>query len=105
MTPPETAIWPRLRSRQPGRPNFRRQHTIGPYILDFYCALLKLAVEIDGQIHDLGNNPVHDTRRTAWLNTQGIEVIRFAAIDVLRNADEIAEDIWLIARKRQRGEE
>ena len=104
MTPPEAAIWTRIRTRQPGRPSFRRQHPIGPYILDFYCAPLNLAIEIDGQIHDLGDNPEHDNRRTAWLNAQGIEVIRFSAADVLKNADEIADAIWLIARKRVRGE-
>ncbi len=51
MTPPEAAIWLRLRERMPGRLTFRRQHAIGPYILDFYCAALNLAVEVDGSTH------------------------------------------------------
>jgi len=104
MTPPEAALWLRLRLRQPDRPTFRRQHAVGHYILDFYCASLRLAIEIDGQIHETGDNPGHDARRTAWLNGQGIKVIRFPAADVLRDADEIAEAIWLIVRRRAGGD-
>jgi len=52
----------------------------------------------------MGSNPEHDLRRTAWLNAQGIEVIRIPAIDILRDADTVAENIWLIARTRQRGD-
>jgi len=94
MTPPETAIWLRLRRRSPDRPSFRRQHAIGPFILDFYCSALKLAVEIDGRIHLDEDQAEHDARRTAWLNTQGIEVLRIPAATVLQNADEAAEYIW-----------
>ncbi len=65
---------------------------------------MKLAIEIDGQIHGLGDNPEHDIRRTDWLNAQGIEVIRFSAADVLKNADEIAESIRLLVRNRQHGQ-
>ena len=87
-------MWLRLRQRLSGRPSFRRQHAVGPFILDFYCAVLKLAVEIDGQIHFADDNPERDARRTAWLNAQGIEVLRIPATAVLRNADEAAEYIW-----------
>lgn len=104
MTPPEAAIWLRLRKRLPGRPTFRRQHPIGPYILDFFCASLRLAIEIDGQIHGTGDNPDHDLRRTAWLNAQGIDVLRIPALDVLRDADAVADRIWQIVRSRQRGD-
>jgi very-short-patch-repair endonuclease len=55
MTPPEAALWSRLRGREPGRPSIRRQHPIGPYILDFYCATLSLAIEIDGEVHSTGD--------------------------------------------------
>ena len=99
MTPPEAALWLRLRLRKPDRPTFRRQHAVG-----HYCASLHLAIEINGQIHETGDNPGHDARRTAWLNGQGIKVIRFPAADVLRDADEIAEAIWLMVRRRVRGD-
>jgi very-short-patch-repair endonuclease len=100
MTPPEAAIWLRLRQRKPGRRTFRRQHAIGPYILDFYCAALNLAVEVDGSTHYAEQAVEHDARRTAWLATQGIEVIRILASDVLRNADTAAEYIWHAAAAR-----
>ncbi len=100
MTPPEAAIWLRLRQRITGRPNFRRQHAIGPFILDFYCATLKLAVEIDGQTHLADDQQERDARRTAWLNSHGIEVLRIPAATVLRNADEAAEHIWQVVTAR-----
>ena len=93
-------LWLRLRPRLPGRPSFRRQHPVGPYILDFYCGALKLAVEIDGQGHDMGDAPAHDIRRSAWLRDQGIEVIRIPALAVLRNPDEVAENLWIAVRSR-----
>ena len=100
MSPPEAMLWTRLRPRLPGRPSFRRQHPVGPYILDFYCGALKLAVEIDGQGHDMGDAPAHDIRRSAWLRDQGIEIIRIPALDVLRNPDEVTENLWIAVRAR-----
>ncbi|MFK0298417.1 endonuclease domain-containing protein [Brevundimonas sp. NPDC090276] len=102
MTPPETALWTRLRARREGLPSFRRQHPIGPYILDFYCARLHLAIEVDGLIHGTGQTPVHDDRRDAWLRSQGIEVIRFTAADVLKDADAVAHSIWTLVLYRTR---
>ena len=57
LSAPEARLWSRLRERAPGRPVFRRQHPIGPYVLDFYCAKARLAVEIDGASHDMGDRP------------------------------------------------
>lgn len=98
MTPPEAALWAYLRQRGPDRPTFRRQHPVGPYILDFYCSKVRLAIEIDGLIHETGQNPEHDARRTAWLNSQGIAVVRIAAADVLRDAAEVARGVMQAAR-------
>ena len=94
MTPPETALWSSLRSRQPGRPAFRRQHPVGPYILDFYCAKARLAVEVDGFVHETASHPEHDIRRTAWLGSQGIDVMRIPAAEVFRDRDEVIARIW-----------
>jgi very-short-patch-repair endonuclease len=71
-------------------PVFRRQHPVGPYVLDFYCAKARLAVEIDGIAHDLGDRPERDERRSVWLAAQGVGVIRIAASELTRNFDEIA---------------
>ncbi|QQQ19559.1 endonuclease domain-containing protein [Brevundimonas vitis] len=92
MTPPETALWSRLRQRQPGRPAFRRQHPIGPYILDFYCSDRRLAIEIDGIAHN--DQSDRDARRDVWLRDQGIKVVRIPAVDVLRDPDAAAVFVW-----------
>jgi len=63
-------------------PVFRRQHPIGPYVLDFYCAKTRLAIEIDGMSHDIGDRPELDARRYAWLKAQGVTVIRIPAVEV-----------------------
>jgi very-short-patch-repair endonuclease len=57
LTVPEARLWSLLRKRFTGQPIFRRQHPIGPYVLDFYCAKAKLAVEIDGIAHDMVDRP------------------------------------------------
>ena len=92
MTLPEGLLWRELRKR-PGGFKFRRQHPFGHCIIDFYCAAVHLAVEIDGIGHELGSNPDRDVRRDAWLREQGVRVIRFNATDVLRNLDGVTQAI------------
>jgi very-short-patch-repair endonuclease len=67
MSAHEARLWARLRERSSEIPAFRRQHPVGPYVLDFYCAKARLAIEIDGISHDLGDHPQRDQRRDAWL--------------------------------------
>jgi hypothetical protein len=74
-------------------PAFRRQHPVGPYVLDFYCAKARLAVEIDGIAHDLGDRPERDERRSVSLAARGVRVIRIAVSDLTRNFDEIADGL------------
>jgi very-short-patch-repair endonuclease len=69
------------------RLHFRKQHPIGPYILDFYCDAAKLAVEVDGASHGAGDRPVRDERRDAWLAGQGIATLRLPASLILRDVD------------------
>jgi very-short-patch-repair endonuclease len=58
---------------------FRRQHPIGRYVLDFYCAKARLAIEIDGISHDMSTRPKRDIERDAWLAAHGVTVLRIAA--------------------------
>ena len=90
---PEVVLWECLRGRRLGGLRFRRQHPVGPYVLDFYCAEARLAVEVDGAHHDLPEQMSHDQRRDSWLGAQGIRVIRIAATDIL---DERALDGMLV---------
>ena len=97
LSPPEARLWVRLRQRAPGLPTFRRQHPIGPYVLDFYCAKARLAIEIDGMSHDIGGRPERDPRRDAWLAARGVTVMRIAAGDVMRALDETVDGIVRMA--------
>ena len=81
------------------RPVFRRQHPVGPYVIDFYCAKARLAIEIDGIGHDMANRPAHDARRNAWLAAHGITVIRIPAADLMQNFDDTADGILRMAEE------
>ena len=56
MSPPEARLWQVLRTRPEGL-KFRRQHPVGPFVLDFYCADARLGIEVDGEVHGMGDNP------------------------------------------------
>lgn len=102
MTPPEARLWLRLRDRTQGGPAFRRQHPCGPHVLDFYCAAARLAVEVDGFVHEVADQPDRDAIRDAWLLRQGIFVYRIPAKAVFDDVDEVAEAILGLARQRIR---
>ncbi len=103
LSPPEARLWVRLRRRQLRGLKFRRQHPIGPYIVDFYCATARLAVEVDGQGHEHPDRIAHDRRRTAWLREQNIRVMRLAAESVRVHLDEVLEFIAQTAMERSGG--
>jgi len=100
LTAPEARLWRCLKNAQLDGLKFRRQRPEGPYILDFYCASARLAVEIDGAVHDHPDQVEHDRRRTAWLEHQGIAVIRFQALAIRNHLSEVLEAIRLAARTR-----
>lgn len=90
LTPPEARLWVALRQNKTGL-RFRRQHPIGPYILDFYCDAAKLAVEVDGEGH-LGRVD-HDERRDRWLRDQGVRTLRIRAVEVRDNLIGVLDTI------------
>ena len=85
--PAERILWSRLRDRRLGGFKFRRQAPIGPYIADFYCAEGRLVVELDGDSHD--GREEYDAERTAWLNGEGMRVVRFVNQDVYEHIDAV----------------
>ena len=89
LTPPEARLWRCLKGDKLGGLGFRKQHPIGPFILDFYCAAAKLAVEVDGAIHGTEAQIFHDRRRTAWLGGKGLRVIRIRALDIRDDLDGV----------------
>lgn len=97
-TLPEGLLWQVLRKRPEGL-KFRHQHPVGPYVADFYCALAKLVIEVDGDSHDMGDNPARDARRDAWLRKQGLRVIRFNAAEVMNDLQSVVTAILLGVRR------
>src|SRR5262245_43499474 len=93
MTLPEVLLWAQLKGRKLDGAHFRRQHPIGPYVLDFYCDAVKLAVEVDGYVHDTGSRPQRDEARDAWLASHGVRTLRMSATDVLASVDAVVETI------------
>src|ERR1700704_3924564 len=82
---PEVLLWDCLRKHGVAGLRFRRQHPIGPYILDFYCASARLAIEVDGFAHNTAAAARHDEIRQAWLAERAVTVLRFSAGDVLQD--------------------
>ncbi|MEQ8328806.1 MAG: endonuclease domain-containing protein [Parvibaculum sp.] len=93
MTEAEKRLWGRLRGNRLGV-HFRRQHRVGPYIVDFACLERKLIVEVDGGQHNEPKGLARDDRRTAFLNRDGYTVLRFWNNDVLARTDDVVETIW-----------
>ncbi len=92
-TPQETKLWERLRKNKLGY-KFRRQQSIGWYILDFYCPEKKLAIEIDGAQHAV--NKEYDKRRTEFLNLRGVSVLRFWDSEVDENISEVVRKTLIV---------
>jgi very-short-patch-repair endonuclease len=87
MTLPEVLLWQELRGGKLNGLQFRRQHPMGSYILDFFCAAARLAIEVDGSGHEEAEQLAHDQRRDEWLASEGIAVVRIAAVDVLKRGN------------------
>ena len=95
-----TGRWAAVRGRKKGDIANREQGLMGPYVLDFYCAKARLAIEIDGLIHDQTEQAVKDDKRDAWMLEQGITTHRITGSDVMADPDETALGIWLLANDR-----
>ena len=93
MTPAERCLWRILRNRRLGGARFRRQHGVGPYVVDFYCPASRLAVEIDGAVHEEPARAAYDAERERRLSALGIRVVRFTNRDVIAAPEVVAEAI------------
>ena len=88
-TDAEVRLWRRLRNRQLDGVKFRRQHPVGPYIVDFYCHEANLAIELDGSGHQDPGQADYDRTRSAELQSMGITVIRFWNLEVRDNIEGV----------------
>ncbi|HAF20874.1 MAG TPA: hypothetical protein DCK96_14185 [Chloroflexi bacterium] len=87
----ERYMWSRLCDRQVGGYKFRRQVPIGPYFVDFLCLSARLAVEVDGPLHE----DESDARKTKWLESAGYRVLRIPVGDVDESMDDVIHGIYL----------
>jgi very-short-patch-repair endonuclease len=89
----EQKLWRALRRDQIGGLSFRRQHAVGPYVLDFYCPAIRFAIEVDGGQHNFAEVKKRDEERTKWLGKKGIHLIRLWNNDVMGNFDGVLMEI------------
>jgi very-short-patch-repair endonuclease len=93
LTPAEAVLWKNLQHSKLEGMKFRRQHSIGNYVVDFYCPECRLAVELDGQGHFNSIKAEYDARRTAYLNNLNVKVLRFENRMVFDNLEGVLETI------------
>jgi very-short-patch-repair endonuclease len=102
-TAAEEVLWGALRKNQVSGLKFRQQHPVGRFVLDFYCASCKLAVEVDGDVHD--EQTERDAERTKVLERYGYHVLRFRNEQVMRELPKVVQEIAAVAASRSRAGE
>jgi len=100
QTKEERQLWQSLRAGRFAGFKFRRQHLIGPYILDFYCPSARLSIELDGFQHGLPENVKADEARRKYLLSQGIEELRFWNRQWTANRHGVLLEIWNALHRR-----
>ena len=103
MTKEEAHLWYQFLCRY--MPRFRRQYVIGNYIVDFCCHRAKVVVELDGSQHYDPGMIEYDRKRTEYLQSQGLEVLRFSNLDVMRQFRSVCEVIDTTVKRRANREE
>jgi very-short-patch-repair endonuclease len=98
MSLPETLLWRELRKR-PGEFKFRRQHPAGIYVLDFYCASVRLAIEVDGFAHDSARAANVDETRAHFLRSQHVATLRVPAKAVLDDLEAAVVRIVVVCEE------
>ena len=102
-TDAEGKLWSALRNRKLDQHKFRRQFTLGPYVLDFYCPALRLAVEVVGGQHMEDEGLLRDKARTAFLQSKGVTVFRYTNLEVLHNLPGVVEALLAVVKEREKG--
>ena len=92
LTASEAVLWNHLKGSQLGK-KFRRQFSVGPYIVDFFCPECRVAVELDGAKHFTEEGAMHDAKRDEYLKEQDIRVLRFENKALYRNLEFVLETI------------
>ena len=93
QTPAERKLWTILRDRRLAALKFRRQHPIGSYVVDFYCHSARLAIELDGGVHDDPQRVAYNADRQRQIEASGVTVLRFENEDVFEQPEAIVASI------------
>src|SRR5438132_1309350 len=93
LTESEQRLWSRLRRKQVWGVQFYRQKPLGFYIVDFYAPSVRLVVEVDGAQHQVVEQAQYDRQRTAYLECQGLRVLRFTNVEVFQELEAVVEEI------------
>jgi very-short-patch-repair endonuclease len=99
-TPAEEKMWQDILKHRPWGYKFTRQKPIWSFILDFYCAKLSLAIELDGEVHK--KNKEYDKKRTSFLFSKWISVIRYWNNEVIKNTDKVYKDLLDYIRETEK---
>ncbi|HOY56424.1 MAG TPA: DUF559 domain-containing protein [bacterium] len=91
----EILLWQKLKNKQIGY-KFRRQYSVGSFIIDFYCPDLRLGVEVDGRTHDRTDD--YDMSRQKYLESKKITIVRFNSAEIFDDADGVASRIYYICK-------
>jgi very-short-patch-repair endonuclease len=98
QSPPEAVFWSYVRNHRLHGLSFRRQHPLGPYIADFYCAEAQMVIELDGRTH--GTRQAHDRARDAWMHHRGILVVRIPVPTLTKDPGVVIGRVGRIALQR-----
>ncbi|MEA1897003.1 MAG: endonuclease domain-containing protein, partial [Bacteroidota bacterium] len=101
-TSAEAVLWTKLNKKQIEGLKFRRQHSIGNCVVDFYCSRLNLVIELDGEVHASYQDIIRDDKRDNYLNNLGIKVLRFENKVVFENPEEIICQVKMVKEKRMK---
>jgi very-short-patch-repair endonuclease len=93
MPKAEVMLWMKLKGKQIDGLKFRRQYSVGPYVVDFYCPAAKLVVEIDGETHIGAGAEAQDAQRQRAIEALGLHVVRVWNTDIYQNIDGVLEHI------------
>ena len=97
LTEPEQVVWYRLRSRNLNGIKFRRQYSVGRYVVDFYAPDARVVIELDGDSHYQDDAIAYDKIRTEYFESCGMKIVRFTNNDVMKNLEGVLNSIAEIA--------
>lgn len=93
LTSAEACLWNHLKAKRLNGKRFTKQHSIGTYIVDFYCASERLIIELDGEVHNNSESQANDELRTVYLTQLGYKVIRFENKLVFDQLEAVLKEI------------